>query len=60
MQVDRTLERDHALAVRTKSARSSKPSASGAQDYLTKPFEKTELDVAMLKCRQKKQLAPGK
>ncbi|MGO9642761.1 MAG: sigma-54-dependent transcriptional regulator [Candidatus Acidiferrales bacterium] len=28
----------------------------GAQDYLTKPFEKSELDVAMLKCRQKKQL----
>jgi len=28
----------------------------GAQDYLTKPFEKAELDVAMLKCRQKKQL----
>jgi len=28
----------------------------GAQDYLTKPFEKTELDAAMLKCRQKKQL----
>ncbi len=28
----------------------------GAQDYLTKPFEKTELDAAMLKSRQKKQL----
>lgn len=28
----------------------------GAQDYLTKPFEKTELDAAVLKCRQKKQL----
>ena len=28
----------------------------GAQDYLTKPFEKAELDVAMLKCRQKKEL----
>ncbi len=28
----------------------------GALDYLTKPFEKTELDAAMLKCRQKKQL----
>src|SRR6266581_2650884 len=28
----------------------------GANDYLTKPFEKTELDAAMLKCRQKKQL----
>ena len=28
----------------------------GAVDYLTKPFEKTELDAAMLKCRQKKQL----
>src|SRR3989442_1626191 len=27
----------------------------GALDYLTKPFEKTELDAAMLKCRQKKQ-----
>jgi two-component system response regulator AtoC len=25
----------------------------GAQDYLTKPFEKPELDAAMLKCRQK-------
>jgi two-component system, NtrC family, response regulator AtoC len=28
----------------------------GALDYLTKPFEKAELDVAMLKCRQKQQL----
>src|SRR5450759_3948017 len=28
----------------------------GAQDYLTKPFEKAELDAAMLKCRQKQQL----
>ena len=28
----------------------------GAADYLTKPFEKSELDAAMLKCRQKKQL----
>src|SRR3989442_1249122 len=29
----------------------------GANDYLTKPFEKTELDAAMLKCQRKKQLA---
>lgn len=28
----------------------------GAQDYLTKPFEKPELDAAMLKCRQKREL----
>src|SRR6202049_472881 len=28
----------------------------GAQDYLTNPFEKAELDVAILKCRQKQQL----
>ena len=28
----------------------------GAQDYLTKPFEKLELDAAMLKCRQKREL----
>lgn len=28
----------------------------GAHDYMTKPFEKTELDAAMLKSRQKKQL----
>ena len=28
----------------------------GAHDYLTKPFEKTELDAAMLKSRQKKEL----
>src|SRR2546427_1317206 len=28
----------------------------GANDYLTKPFEKTELDAAMLKCQRKKQL----
>src|SRR5580658_3916562 len=28
----------------------------GAHDYLTKPFEKTELEAAMLKSRQKKQL----
>lgn len=28
----------------------------GALDYLTKPFEKPELDAALLKCRQKKQL----
>ena len=32
----------------------------GAHDYLTKPFEKTELDAAMLKSRQKKELAHGK
>src|SRR5215813_1060280 len=29
----------------------------GAHDYLTKPFEKTELDAAMLKSKQKKALA---
>ncbi len=28
----------------------------GAHDYLTKPFEKTELDAALLKVRQKRQL----
>src|ERR1700694_4601145 len=28
----------------------------GAHDYLTKPFEKTELDAAMIKSRQKKEL----
>src|SRR6201993_799372 len=28
----------------------------GAQDYLTKPFEKPELDAALLKCRQKMDL----
>src|ERR1700680_1887083 len=28
----------------------------GAQDYLTKPFEKPELDAAILKCRQKMDL----
>src|SRR6201987_3054242 len=28
----------------------------GAHDYLTKPFEKSELDAAMLKSRQKNQL----
>src|SRR5260370_39646403 len=28
----------------------------GAHDYLTKPFEKTELDATRLKSRQKKQL----
>ena len=28
----------------------------GAHDYLTKPFEKAELDAAMLKSKQKKQL----
>jgi two-component system response regulator AtoC len=28
----------------------------GAQDYLTKPFEKAELDAALLKCRQKTEL----
>ena len=28
----------------------------GALDYLTKPFEKPELDAAILKCRQKKEL----
>ena len=37
----------------------------GALDYMTKPFEKPELDAALLKCRQKKELrhresgAPG-
>jgi len=29
----------------------------GAHDYLTKPFEKSELDATMLKSRQKKELA---
>src|ERR1700690_3529135 len=29
----------------------------GALDYLTKPFEKPELDAAFLKCRQKKELS---
>src|SRR5215813_9218030 len=29
----------------------------GSHDYLTKPFEKSELDAAMLKSRQKKELA---
>jgi two-component system, NtrC family, response regulator AtoC len=28
----------------------------GAMDYLTKPFEKPELDAAFLKCRQKQEL----
>jgi two-component system response regulator AtoC len=28
----------------------------GAQDYLTKPFEKAELDAALLKCRRKMEL----
>jgi two-component system response regulator AtoC len=28
----------------------------GATDYLTKPFEKSDLDAAMLKCRQKQKL----
>jgi len=28
----------------------------GALDYMTKPFEKPELDAALLKCRQKKEL----
>src|SRR5580700_8675825 len=28
----------------------------GAMDYLTKPFEKPELEAAFLKCRQKQQL----
>ncbi len=28
----------------------------GAQDYITKPFEKSELDAAMLKCQQKRKL----
>jgi two-component system, NtrC family, response regulator AtoC len=28
----------------------------GALDYLTKPFEKPELDAAILKCRQKREL----
>ncbi|MGH9701823.1 MAG: sigma-54-dependent transcriptional regulator [Candidatus Acidiferrales bacterium] len=29
----------------------------GAQDYLTKPFEKPELEATLLKCRQKKELS---
>ncbi len=28
----------------------------GASDYLTKPFEKSDLDAAMLKCQQKREL----
>ncbi len=32
----------------------------GAQDYLTKPFEKAELDVAMLKCQLEAGASGGK
>src|SRR5258708_33305389 len=32
----------------------------GAHDYLTKPFEKTELDAAMLKSRRKRELKTEK
>src|SRR5271170_2575420 len=55
MQVDRTL---HIIMLSCSNEVTTVVEAIrlGAQDYLTKPFEKAELDVAMLKCRQKQLL----
>ena len=44
------------LTARMESEDKIKGLRLGADDYLTKPFERAELDVAMLKCRQKQQL----
>ncbi len=55
LQVDRTL---HVIMLSCSNEVGTVVEAIriGALDYLTKPFEKTELDAAMLKCRQKKHL----
>jgi len=52
MQVDRTL---HVIMLSCSNEVTTVVEAIrlGAQDYLTKPFEKAELDAALLKCRQK-------
>src|SRR3970040_1745770 len=55
MQVDRTL---HVIMLSCSNEVTTVVEAIrlGAQDYLTKPFEKAELDAALLKCRQKMDL----
>src|SRR5713101_5593875 len=55
MQMDRTLN-VIMLSCTNEVGRVVEAIRLGANDYLTKPFEKTELDAAMLKCRRKKQL----
>ena len=52
-------ERDHAFVLE-RSGHGCGSHPLGAQDYLTKPFEKAELDAAMLKCRQKTAAASRK
>jgi two-component system response regulator AtoC len=55
IQVDRTL---HVIMLSCSNEVTTVVEAIriGAQDYLTKPFEKAELDAAILKCRQKMDL----
>src|ERR1700679_2310736 len=55
MQVDRTM---NVLMISCSKETNTVVEAIrlGALDYLTKPFEKPELDAAFLKCRQKKEL----
>src|SRR5580704_2859871 len=55
MQVDRTLN-VIMLSCSNEVTAVVEAIRMGAMDYLTKPFEKPELDAAFLKCRQKQQL----
>src|SRR5216684_4298771 len=56
MQVDRTLN-VIMLSCSNEVGTVVEAIRMGALDYLTKPFEKSELDAAMLKCRQRKQMS---
>ena len=55
MQIDRTLN-VIMLSCSNEVATVVEAIRLGALDYLTKPFEKPELDAAILKCRQKQEL----
>src|SRR5579871_2470434 len=55
MQVDRTLN-VIMLSCSNEVGTVVEAIRQGAQDYLTKPFEKAELDAALLKCQQKIEL----
>ena len=56
MQIDRTLQ-VIMLSCSNEVTTVVEAIRLGAQDYLTKPFEKAELEAALLKCRQKMQLS---
>src|SRR6202042_2505415 len=57
MQIDRTLN-VIMLSCSNEGTTVVEAIRIGALDYLTKPFEKPELDAAFLKCRRRKELRP--